>query len=37
MAIYASLEDIEQMEVFQVSNRGSLTISFYAYLMPPFE
>jgi hypothetical protein len=37
MAIYASLEDIEQMGVFEVSNRGGLTISFFAYLMPPFE
>jgi hypothetical protein len=37
MALYAGLEDIEEMGVFQIHNKTSLFISFYAYLMPPFE
>jgi len=37
MAIYASLDDIEEMEVFQVSNKGTLIVSFFAYKMPASE
>jgi|JI9StandDraft_2_1071091.scaffolds.fasta_scaffold154754_2 hypothetical protein len=37
MAIYASLEDVESMGVFHVTHKPMLTISFYAYLMPPYE
>jgi hypothetical protein len=37
MAIYASLDDVESMGVFQISHKPILTISFYAYLMPAFE
>lgn len=37
MAIYASLEDLEALGVFQLQTHGGLFISFYAYLMPPGE
>ena len=37
MAIYSSLEDVESMGVFQVVTKPTLTISFFAYLMPPYE
>lgn len=38
MAIYASLDDVEGLGVFQLhSGGGSLIVSFFAYLMPPFE
>ena len=37
MAIYATLDDVDNMGVFQVTNKPMLTISFYAYLMPPYE
>lgn len=37
MAIYASLDDVENLGVFQVTHKPMLTISFYAYLMPPYE
>ena len=37
MAIYASLEDVEEMGVFHITHKPVLTISFFAYLMPPYE
>jgi hypothetical protein len=37
MAIYSGLEDVENLGVFEVSVKPVLTISFYAYLMPPYE
>lgn len=37
MAIYASLDDVEDLCVFQVTQKPILTISFFAYLMPPYE
>lgn len=37
MAIYATLDDVDNMGVFQVTTKPMLTISFYAYLMPPYE
>lgn len=37
MAIYASLDDVESMGVFQIAHKPILTISFYAYLMPAYE
>ena len=35
MAIYASLDEIESMGVFQIHSQNTLFINFYAYLMPP--
>ena len=37
MAIYASLDDVENLGVFQITPKPVLTLSFYAYLMPPYE
>lgn len=34
MALYSTLEEIEQLGVFQVTKKGLLSLSFYAYLMP---
>lgn len=37
MAIYASLEDVEALGVFQLHTQGTIVFSFFAYLMPPYE
>jgi hypothetical protein len=37
MAIYASLEDVESLGVFQLHTHGAIYFVFYAYLMPPYE
>lgn len=37
MSIYADLQDVEFMDVFQLDHRGHVYLSFFAYLMPPFE
>jgi len=37
MAIYSGLEDVLGMGVFYVTEKPVLTISIYAYLMPPYE
>lgn len=37
MAIYSGLEDVENLGVFDVTTKPVLTISIYAYLMPPYE
>lgn len=35
MAIYASLDEMESMGVFQIHQQHGMFVSFYAYLMPP--
>jgi hypothetical protein len=38
MAIYASLDDVASLGAFQITaTKPMLTISFYGYLMPPYE
>jgi hypothetical protein len=37
MSIYADLQDVEFMDAFQLEQKDHVYLSFFAYLMPPFE